>query len=107
MGKIHQENNSEVIVKKAKEIEKGIEDQKATSTKKLLTLSHTDLPNTLLGFLAIGFLLAGLKMSVELGGYGSQYFYNLGSGLVNKPKEWSWQRSWLLDCPKSFGKSSY
>jgi len=92
LGKIHQENNSEVIVKKAKEIEKGVESQKSTTTKELLTLSHTDLPNTLLGFLAIGFLLAGLKMSVELGGYGSQYFYNLGSSLVNKPKEWGWQK---------------
>ncbi len=91
LGKIHQENNSEVIVKNAKEIKEGVESQ-TTSTKELLTLSHTDLPNTLLGFLAIGFLLTGLKMSVELGGYGSQYFYNLGSGLVNKPKEWSWQK---------------
>jgi len=92
LGKIHQENNSDVIAKKAKEIEKGVESQKATTTRKLLTLSHTDLPNTLLGFLAIGFLLAGLKMSVELGGYGSEYFYNLGTRVVNKPKEWSWQK---------------
>jgi len=109
LGKIHQKNNSDVIVKEAKEIGKTIESQKSTSTKKLLTLSHTDLPNTLLGFLAIGFLLAGLKMSVELGGYGSQYFYNLGSSLVNKPKEWSWQKvkgtgKWSWQKVKGAGK---
>ena len=90
LGKINQENSSDVIAEKAEEIKEGAEKQE--NIKKSLTLSHTDLPNTLLGFLTIGFLLAGLKISVELGGYGSQYFYNLGSNLVNKPKEWGWQK---------------
>ena len=109
LGKINQEDNSDVVVEKAKEIEERIEGQKATTTKKLLTLSHTDLPNTLLGFLTIGFLLAGLKISVELGGYGSQYFYNLGSRVVNKPKEWSGRvviksKEWSLQKVKEKGR---
>jgi len=107
LGKINQEDNSDVVVRKAKEIEEGAEKQE--NIKKSLALSHTDLPNTLLGFLTIGFLLAGLKISVELGGYGGQYFYNLGSRVVNKPKEWggrviSKSKEWSWQGVKGAGK---
>ena len=99
LGKIRQENNPDTIAKKAEEIKESAEGQEIT--RKSLTLSHTNLPDILISFLAIGFLLTGLKISVELGGYGSQYFYNLGSRVVNKPKEWSWQKV------KGVGKGSW
>jgi len=83
-------NNKDAIQQKSQEITEEIQEHK--KSKEILTLGHINLPIYFSAILAIGFLLAGLKMSVELGGYGSEYFYNLGTRVVNKPKEWSWQK---------------